>query len=77
VVIREREWDNGALRHLHEGYVMYIADIIWLPHILDKLVWKHHVSPEEVEEVLFDTPLYHFFHIQTNAFSTGHFLPSQ
>ena len=37
---------------------MYVADIIWLPHILDKLVWKHHVSPEEVEEVLFDTPLY-------------------
>ena len=58
VVAREREWDNGALGHLHEGLVMYVADIIWLPHILDKLVWKHHVSPEEVEEVLFDTPLY-------------------
>ena len=37
---------------------MYVADIIWLLHILDKLVWKHHVSPEEVEEILFDTPLY-------------------
>ena len=37
---------------------MYIADMIWLLHILDKLLWKHHVSPEEVEEVLFDTPLY-------------------
>jgi len=32
---------------------MYVADIIWLPHILDNLVWKHHVSPDEVEEVLF------------------------
>ena len=37
---------------------MHVVDIIWLPHVLDKLVWKHHVSPEEVEEVLFDTPLY-------------------
>jgi uncharacterized DUF497 family protein len=58
IVAREREWDNDALRHLHEGRVMYVADIIWLPHILDKLVGKHHLSPEEVEEVLFDTPLY-------------------
>jgi len=57
-VTSSRAWDNGALRHLQEGLVMYVADIIWLPHILDKLVWKHHVSPEEVEEVLFDTPLY-------------------
>ena len=32
---------------------MYVADIIWLPHILDKLVWKHHVSPEGVEEAQF------------------------
>lgn len=53
VVTRAYAWDNGALRHLQEGLVMYVADIIWLPHILDKLVWKHHVSPEEVEEVLF------------------------
>jgi len=58
VVTSARAWDNDALRHLHEGLVMYVADIIWLPHILDKLVWKHHVSPEEVEEVLFDTLLY-------------------
>ena len=32
---------------------MVVADIIWLPHIVDKLDWKHHVSPAEVEEVLF------------------------
>ena len=58
VVAREREWDSSTLRHLPEGLCTYVADIVWLPHILDKLVWKHHVSPEEVEEVLFDTPLY-------------------
>ena len=38
---------------------MDIVDVIWLPPVLDKLVWKHHVSPEEVTEVLFDHPLYH------------------
>src|SRR5215470_11955380 len=30
VVPRVRAWDNGALRHLREGPVMYVADIIWL-----------------------------------------------
>ena len=57
VVAREREWDNYALRNLYERLPMHIVDIIWLPHVLGKLVWKHHVSPEEVAEVLFDTPL--------------------
>ncbi len=37
---------------------MLIDDIIWLPYIVDKLSWKHHVTPQEVEEVLFDNPLY-------------------
>ena len=37
---------------------MLIDDIIWLPNVIDKLAWKHHVTPEEVEEVLFDSPLY-------------------
>ncbi len=37
---------------------MRIADIIWLPHIVDKLVVKHQVAPEEVDEVLFSRPLY-------------------
>jgi uncharacterized DUF497 family protein len=27
-------------------------------HIVDKLLWKHHVTPQEVEEVLFDNPMY-------------------
>jgi len=35
-----------------------IDDIVWLPHIVDKLAWKHQVSPEEVDEVLFDKPRY-------------------
>lgn len=37
---------------------MYIENIIWLPHIVDKLAWKHNVTPQEVEEILFDNPLY-------------------
>jgi uncharacterized DUF497 family protein len=36
---------------------MYVADIIWLPNIVDKLEGKHHVSPAEVEEVVFGHPL--------------------
>ena len=36
-----------------KGLSCYVADIIWLPYILDKLVWKHHLSPEEVAAVLF------------------------
>lgn len=37
---------------------MRIENIIWLPHIVDKLAWKHSVTPQEVEEVLFDSPMY-------------------
>ena len=37
---------------------MHIADIIWLPHIIDKLAWKHQVMPEEVDDVLFGKPHY-------------------
>ena len=37
---------------------MRIVDIIWLPHIVDKLAWKHDVVPEEVDEVLFGQPLF-------------------
>jgi uncharacterized DUF497 family protein len=36
---------------------MRIVDIIWLPHIIDKLNWKHGVIPEEVEEILFSNPV--------------------
>ena len=37
---------------------MDIVDVIWLPPVVDKLAWKHHVAPEEVTEVLFARPLY-------------------
>lgn len=37
---------------------MHIADIIWLPDVVDKLAWKHAVTPEEVDEVLFGKPYY-------------------
>lgn len=37
---------------------MQIDNIIWLPHTVDKLAWKHHVTPPEVEEILFDSPMY-------------------
>lgn len=36
---------------------MYIADIIWLSNVVDKLAWKHSVMPEEVDQVLFSNPL--------------------
>jgi uncharacterized DUF497 family protein len=37
---------------------MRIVDIIWLPQIIDKLSWKHGVTPEEVEEVFFSHPIF-------------------
>ena len=37
---------------------MHIVDIIWLPDVIDKLAWKHEVTPEEVDEVLFGKPYY-------------------
>lgn len=33
-----------------------ISEIIWLEDIVDKLQWKHHVSPSEVEQVLSRRP---------------------
>ena len=35
---------------------MYIDDIIWFDQIVEKLEWKHHISPEEVEEVFYNGP---------------------
>ncbi len=35
---------------------MDIAGIIWLRHVIDKLAHKHHVEPEEVEEVFDNRP---------------------
>jgi len=36
---------------------MKIVDIIWLPQFIDKINWKHRVTPEEVEEILFSKPV--------------------
>ena len=31
---------------------MKIRGLIWLEHIVEKILWKHHVQHEEVREVL-------------------------
>jgi len=31
---------------------MKITGTIWLREVVDKLAWKHHVTPDEVEEAL-------------------------
>ncbi len=30
---------------------MYIDDFIWLPDFIEKLIVKHHVTPDEAEEI--------------------------
>ena len=30
---------------------MKIDGIVWIPEIIDKLDWKHHVTKKEVEEI--------------------------
>ena len=39
---------------------MQIEAIIWLDSVVDKLAVKHHVEPEEVEEVFHDRPKFRF-----------------
>ncbi len=39
---------------------MKIRGIIWLRHIVDKLALKHHVMPEEVEEMFQKKPVFLF-----------------
>lgn len=39
---------------------MFIDDFIWLPDVLDKLLVKHHISQDEVEEVFFNRPHFRF-----------------
>ena len=46
---------------------MYVVDIIWLPHVIDKLAWKHSVFPEEVDQVIFSKV--HFRWIQKGHIS--------
>ena len=40
--------------------MIVIDDFIWLPQIVDKLMSKHDLSPEEVEEVFFNHPRFRF-----------------
>jgi uncharacterized protein len=39
---------------------MKIESVIWLREIVDKLAFKHHVEPEEVEEVFDNQPKVRF-----------------
>ena len=39
---------------------MNIDDFIWLPDIIEKLISKHGISPDEVEEVFFNKPQFRF-----------------
>lgn len=39
---------------------MFIDDFIWLPDIVDKLLVKHGVTIDEVEELFFNRPRYRF-----------------
>ena len=39
---------------------MFIADVVWLPEIVEKVAIKHRVGPDEVEEIFFNKPKYRF-----------------
>ncbi len=39
---------------------MFIDDFIWLPDILEKILVKHHVNQDEVEETFFNRPHFRF-----------------
>lgn len=39
---------------------MKIDGVIWLRNVIDKLLWKHHVTTDEVEEVFNRSPRYRF-----------------
>ena len=39
---------------------MDIERFIWLPSVVDKILGKHNVSPEEVEEIFYNKPMVRF-----------------
>jgi uncharacterized DUF497 family protein len=39
---------------------MYIDDFIWLSDVVEKLLVKHHVTQEEVEDIFFNKPRFRF-----------------
>lgn len=42
---------------------MKITGVIWLRNIADKLLWKHNVTTDEVEEIFGQSP--HYRYIET------------
>jgi hypothetical protein len=42
---------------------MKIAGVIWLREVVDKLLWKHNTTTDEVEEVFSHSPRYRFIEI--------------
>lgn len=42
---------------------MKLTGIIWLRDIVDKLLWKHHITTDEVEEVFGHPPRYRLVEI--------------
>ena len=39
---------------------MKITGVIWLRNVVDKLLWKHDVTTDEVEEIFDDHPRYRY-----------------
>ena len=39
---------------------MKVTGLIWLQQIIDKLDWKHNLTPEEVEQIFTNRPQYRF-----------------
>ncbi len=39
---------------------MNIDDFVWLPDIIEKLIVKHNITQDEVEEVFFNSPKFRF-----------------
>ena len=48
------------MTHETGNFLMYIDDFIWLPDVIEKLIIKHHVTQDEVEEIFFNRPRYRF-----------------
>jgi uncharacterized DUF497 family protein len=42
---------------------MKITGVIWLRDVVDKLLWKHNTTTDEVEEVFSHSPRYRFIEI--------------
>ena len=39
---------------------MNIDDFIWLPDIIEKIIVKHNITQDEVEDVFFNRPKFRF-----------------